>query len=679
MSREYKPEFMDPENAGNNMPQAPGTAASVPSTSGLAGPAKQRKASSGFTNLKKYFQANQGNQLIQNVAQPAQQQLNQAQQTLAESQQKFNTQLENQKSQLQSAQEQAAKAKQYIDVGDKSLVGISALPQDATEEAKAKAALDANKAAQDALTKIRDYNYSGPRELENAAKIAQDQFAVEDFARATKTDAGRGALLQSVFGRGGQYTAGARGLDQFLLGADQSNLNKLRDIRAGAQKLGQNIRAIDTESAARVGGAQGNIEMAKDISRQEMQKLRDKKLADLEAEAAAYNAAQRADVANIDLEELKQWLPEMAGYDLTSAPLAPGEVAPTVVDPATQNYINLYQNRAFEPHQTVDPTRGLTRNIKEAGHAFHRDWTHTTTGRPNAQEAIVGLESLKPLFKENYQDNTWESINAEALERRNILSNVLADNAEKGLVTPKQRQEIQTQIDQDMLSKLKELPGMAEDVYTQSFFTNAPGSGDTGSTIQSYKQLGYNDPVSLMKDMNLDFRVDLRNLPGYSRTNVTAANMGGDVTTPYKKPGNQPLSTSDFEFNPATGKMRAKFLSPTNNLINPKTGEKVPIPTPENLGKAFPGLVSFQRGGVPNQTPEQIKELLIRRGFVQEQIQPPEIEPEKLLPAIVYGKGSFDNTSSPRLIAEKYQQKYLTDKLKEILGQQPEALKIKKV
>lgn len=656
MSREYKPEFMDPENAGDNTPQAPGSMASVPSTSGLASPQKQRKASSGFTNLRKYFQANQGNQLIQNIAQPAQQQLGQAQQTLAESQQKFNTQLENQQRQLQAAQEQAAKAKQYIDVGDKSLIGVSALPQDATEEQKTKAALDANKAAQNALMRMRDYSYSGPRELENAAKIAQDQFAIQDFAKATKTDAGRGALLQSVFGKGGQYTAGARGLDQFLLGADKSNLNQLRNIRAGAQKLGQDIKGLDIETAGKVGGAQGNVQLAKDVSRQEMQKLRDKKRADLEAEAAAYNAAQRADIAELTMDELRKYIPELTGYELANAPVPAGQVGLTEVNPEALNYINLFRNKEFEEHQKLDnPAEVLHRRDKEAGGFGHRDWNHDMYGTSTPTEALVQLDALKPLIKQEYTDNTWESINRDALERRNILSQVLADQAEQGLVTPKERQEIQTTAVKELVDQLKEIPTDARDEYAKWFFTTGPGNN---TAISRWKELGYTNPLDMLNELSITYRMNASNLPGFVRK--SSINMGeSPFSTPYNKPGNQPITTNDFEYNPETGKMRFKYPQKTGMLVNPKTGVKIPMPKP-NQGAFNPGNEADRINNIMRQLSQQ--------GFVKEMVSAPEIDPSQFMSSIVgskYGANRFIATPG---LAEKQRELYIQDQLKKALG-----------
>ncbi len=52
--------------------------------------------------------------------------------------------------------------------------------------------------------------------------------------------------------------------------------------------------------------------------------------------------------------------------------------------------------------------------------------------------------------------------------------------------------------------------------------------------------------------------------------------------------------------------------------------------------------------------------------------------PEELNSKLIHGKGGFDNTSSPGLIANKTQEVYLRDRLKELLNIKPEDLKVKR-
>lgn len=503
MAREYKPSYMDDDqNQMGMVPVSPGTQNSVPTGSGLAAPKTQRKASSGFVNLKNYFNANQGNQMGKTLVKPVEQQLSNAQQNLQTAQQTFNEQLSNERGKLQNAQSEAQKALGYIDTGANPM-GVAALPQDATEEQKAKAAVDANKAAAEALAGVRDYNYAGPTEIPDQQKLTQDKFQLDDFAQASKDEAGRDAILQTMFGKGGRYSSGSRNLDNFLLSTDQDNLQRLRDIRSQTQKFGQNIRKFDTEAAAKASALKGDIGVTKDVNKNEMQRIRDKVRQDLEAQAAAYNAAQKADAQTISDEELLKYIPEMTGYTLEDKPnefrsgILPVQnemvsgwerngqatpqwwidaykrrAAPIQPTEVPKNWINLFQNTGFDPNQMVDPNKNVAYTSTQSGGLGHRDWKHDYSGRPNTSEAYIDAKLLRKMFSENYKDNTWDSIDAQALERRNVLSQVLADNVDQGLMTPKEKNEIEVKMDNQLLEQLKGIPKLGEEAYTSRFMNS---------------------------------------------------------------------------------------------------------------------------------------------------------------------------------------------------------------
>lgn len=642
MAREYKPNFMDDEQDNSGVPTSPGTQGAIPTGSSFAAP-KARKASSGFTNLKKYFNANQGNKLIDNVAKPAETQLQGAQQNLAQSTQDFNRDIQNEQAKLTAARTQGQQALGYVDTGANALTPQS-LPADATEEQKAKAAIDANNAAQQALTKVRDYRYSGPTEIANQDKLMDDKFQLQDFAQATKNEAGRGAILQTLFGKGGNYTGGARNLDNFLLSSDQQNLNKLKDIRSQTQKYDQDLRNLDTQAAAKVGAVQGNVDMTKGLQKTAMEQMRDALKQRLDYQAAEYNALQQADAAEIDTAELRKYLPEMAGYDLVGDPRleatndiglpVEGET-PTTPDPSTLNWVNLYKNKNFEERQKVDPNEAFTRNIKEAGSMLHRDWNHSTVGGPNRQEAFVGIDAMKPLFSESYQDNTWDSINAQELERRNVLTKVLADNVENGLMTPKQRTEIQTQMDNELLSKLKETPNMARDNYAEHFYTSAPGN--IQELTSDYAKLGYTNVSDFLKDLNVDMAIrNPLNNKGMMYEGTQENVVGGNYSSAYK-------------YNPETKMMDYQVIVPTN------------IPRRDQKGNII----------LDPRTTQPIYDRTTK-------IESRSMTPEQLNSMVAHGKGVFDNNNSPRLIANKWQEKYLKDRLNELLGAKHEDVLVKK-
>ncbi len=600
---------MDGEENAPTVPNAPGSGPSVPTTSTLAQPNTQRKATSGFTNLQSYFNANKNNNLANTIVAPQEQNIQKATQNLGESKAQFDADTQAAQQKLQDTKALSQQAIGYIDTGANSLAPVS-LPADATAEQKAKAATDSNKAAQDALLKTQNYQYTGPKELKNQQDLLDQQFQLKDFSKASKDDTGRGAILQTMFGRGGNYTAGARNLDNFLLGADQNNLKRLKDIRSQTQGFDQNLQRFATDADANVAAMQGQVNLTKQADRSAMQELRNRMKQRLEQDALQLNAANRADADTVTTEELRQWIPEMTGYDLVGDPNVPTSVAAgdmnlgvlpedaAAVDPTTLNWLNLMNNREFTDYEKVDPNRGVSRDIKESGGFGHRDWTHSSVGKPNANDSIININALNadnPLFSEAYTDNTWDSLDPDSVIRRNVLTDVLGDNFEGGTITPKQKQEIEVKMNNELLDKLKLLPKRAEEAYLTDFYTNAPGN--ISNTLSRYKELGYTNVADLMRDMNVSMSVG--RTPGLGVFGV----------------GN----TNNFFYNPKTGLM-------------------------------------------------EYNSFLGRRSMT----------PEELNSKLIHGKGGFDNTSSPGLIANKTQEVYLRDRLKELLNIKPEDLKVKR-
>jgi hypothetical protein len=305
-----------------------------------------------------------------------------------------------------------------------------------------------------------------------------------------------------MFGRGGNYTAGARNLDNFLLGADQQNLQRLKNIRSQTQGFDQNLQRFANDADANVAAMQGRVNLTKQADKSAMQELRDRMRQRLEQQAVTTNTANRADANVVTEEELRRWIPEMTGYDLTGDPnlatsipaggLNLGVVPETTqVDPNSLNYINLMKNRNFSDYEKTDPNRMVSRDIKESGGFGNDGWTHTSVGRPNNNEAFIDINALNrdnPLFSQSYVDNTWDSLDPDAIIRRNVLTDVLGDNYEGGTITPKQKQEIQVQMDNALLEKLKLVPKRAEEAYLTDYFTNAPGN--IMNTTNRYKDLG---------------------------------------------------------------------------------------------------------------------------------------------------------------------------------------------
>ena len=606
------------EDENTLVPQAPGTAASVPSGSSMAHPTI-RKASSGFTNLKKYLTANKDNNLIGSVTNEAQQKLTGAQQNLGQEQQKFQANLASERAKLGTTAQGAQKALQYVETGTQPLIQEAPVPaalvkptairdrwstdtdesykamQDAydtqakayTENQVAREAFN-NKANQEAATKLqqlKNYKYAGPQGLNNLQDLSQKQFELQDYAKATGSEAGRAAILQTLFGKTGQYSGGARSFDTALLGAQPSNLDKLRQLRSQTVGLGQNIKQAQQQATAGVGSAKSNVDLEQANSAAAMKTLRDKLFAQLKAEADAANVAGKADVGTFTDEELRQNLVNRAGYTLEAQPKAPvsfsnpgvvqmGQIRPTPggaltapgmvttpgtsgqiglpvqppgyvetpVDPATLNYINLNKNKNFQaedigftgiPGQVpewdreptsnlaVNPNRSLIRKILEK--EGFGDFEHTSYGKPNVDQTLIDIKDLKPLFSQTYQDNTAESINTDLLNRRNVLSQILQDDAANGTLTPQERQEVQTQMNDAMLTKLKQTPKMQEEAFVTGMLGSAPGREGL-QAVSNYKQLGYDNPVELMKELRVQPQAGVYTLAGNSNIDTMGWN-----------------------------------------------------------------------------------------------------------------------------------------------------------
>lgn len=543
------------------VPTAPGTAGAIPQNSTLAQAPTQRKAATGFVNLKKYIQANQGNKLADTVTNQAQSKLTAAGQNLNTAQQKFQSDIGTVKSKVQGAAGEAGRALNYVETGSQPLIqeqapatftgvkptdrfaegyeaNLAAYNQQLADHQQQVDAYNkrANDAARQKMLDFRNLSYSGPQNLDNVQKLENDRAELQDFANATAKEAGRGAILQTLFGRNGQYSAGARNLDTMLLGADPTALTKFKDVRNQTANYEQQLKQAQQAALADVGATRGTINTEKAKTAQQMQQLRDALKAKLVAEATAYNTAQKADADEITIAELQKFLPEMAGYELTGEPRTPihgfggsarvgGQIRnpnmPGVdmngitlpgesggeMDPEKLKWVNLYRNKGFAPEDKIDPNEVLEKHVSTDGGLFQGDSHEVGLGRPNTSEVLVGIEGMKPLFNQSYTDNTWDSINKDTLNRRNLLSEVLADGAEDGVVLAKNKNELQTTMNDDLLTRLRQTPKMIRDNYKDNFLGGAPGTtAQQALEPGMMEQAGYKNPFEYMKDLGIDHK-----------------------------------------------------------------------------------------------------------------------------------------------------------------------------
>jgi hypothetical protein len=629
MSNEHIPSFMDnegqqPNQSQQNFPNQVGTAASVPNTPS-SGNAPQRKASTGFTNLRNYLQANQQNTLGQTVASKAQQQVGKAQQNIQSSEEQFAQAMQDQKSKLQGAAQASQQAGQYIETGD-----MSALQQPQTTQAvpadDQDAFRQANEQARQQFQNLRDYSYTGPQNLQNEQQLASDRFAIQDFAKATGSEAGRGAILQTQFGGTGQYGSGMRNLDNLILSSNQDDLNRLKDIRSQSRGYDQRLRDLLGSSQSKLASMYGNIDVEKAKQQVHMRDIRDRVKSALEGEADAYNQQMREDIAQVTPEELAQYIPNFTGWDV---------VNPEDLENA---YVNLMYNKDLntEGGRVVDD-KNVIRTSHESAGSRGSGFLHESPGNPNARDIMLNMQALTPLFKETYQDNTWESINEDALRRRNVLSEVLGDEAS---LVPQERQEKQVQLVQDLYNQVSHLPKTMQDEYVQNLFGNAAWGGKTYGTDRIYSgfmNLGFDNPLKALQSAKINF-----NLPKNSSTGFTFINNDPKLGNPF-----------DYTYNPETNMMEI------NKTYYGTTKEPVMRKTQFGTKQA----TNAQGQPIFREVTNQQAPFAVQNAIPLDQFQ-------QMTNQVSVGSGWHDQIS-PAAIAGMDQKAGVYQKLKQLLGADP--------
>lgn len=213
-----------PGQSGNSTPpgQAPSNSGNAPAitSSQTSNPNQQR--GSGYTNISKVLQANQGNGLGSAVGNNIQQVGNQAQDNLRNAQNQFNQQ-------TQSNQFNTDQNKQTVE-------NVLNDPTQAVNSQQGKQ-----------FQNLISGQYQGPQNLNNANQIQAQAGNLAQMGQALGSSGGRQALLQQMFGNP-QYTQGQQTLDNLLLGQSQSpELQQAR--RAALTTQGQVNNAISGAAA----------------------------------------------------------------------------------------------------------------------------------------------------------------------------------------------------------------------------------------------------------------------------------------------------------------------------------------------------------------------------------------------------------------------------------------------
>lgn len=121
-----------------------------------------------------------------------------------------------------------------------------------------------------AFEKIRDAQYGGPSGLSDTQDLQSRVFGVADSsinkAKATGTESGRFALLDSYFGKP-QYSQGQKTLDNLLIQNDPTSQQAFSEMRSRAAQLGDRTKALNPELQQYAGKGAADTTEARNTAR----------------------------------------------------------------------------------------------------------------------------------------------------------------------------------------------------------------------------------------------------------------------------------------------------------------------------------------------------------------------------------------------------------------------------
>lgn len=195
---------------------------------------QQRKQGTGFTNIGRILQANQGNRLGQAVGGGIQNTVQNVRTNLQNQQNAFGQQIQEQKNIINQDQQLKNQALQQLSGNN-----------------EAQAYDDLAKKAQD-FSRIREGAYFGPSALENPEVLQAQAQDASFLGNAVNQSGGRQVLLQRFAGNP-QYTQGQQRIDNLLLG---KQLDPLRQARRQAIGLGNQTESQIKAAEALARGTQ---------------------------------------------------------------------------------------------------------------------------------------------------------------------------------------------------------------------------------------------------------------------------------------------------------------------------------------------------------------------------------------------------------------------------------------
>lgn len=329
----------------------------------------------GFTNIQKIIGASQGNKLGEAVAGGVQRAGEKARSAVQQAGEKFGQQVQ-QAGNVQARQEQAT-----------NLLGQARAGQLTDEQA-----------AQG--QKLIRGEYEGPRDIENASRLAAGAIEAEQLGRAGASGEGRQALLQRFVGAP-QYSYGQQKLDTLLLGADREALSQ---ARAATRGIGD--EAVNRIQAAR-GQAQATAGQVADFGKRFGEQVGEAYTGtETEVEAARKAAMDQEGMRSRDYETLRNLLtkPEDPRAMVT------GETRGSSMRSQIENFTQFSPEQKDNLLKIVDEAEALGVDPRQALNKVLTGYTKGTGDAASAQQraSMTALAKLAgktelPVFGEEFK------------------------------------------------------------------------------------------------------------------------------------------------------------------------------------------------------------------------------------------------------------------------------------
>lgn len=238
---------------------------------------------SGFTNLQKYVNANQNNQLGSTINQGIGQVGNNVKSSLDQSQNQFQ---QDKSTELQKFDPSKIKAgiQAAQNVTTPTIVNADGTTSNNTVDPSIKSDFQYAAAGQ----------YGGPSQLNNYDVLQGQAQDAQNLGNQVSSAGGREALLQRFVGGPGQYTQGNQRFDSLLLG--QTGGKDLQQARGQVAGLGQNVNTAESVAAGQAQAAQGVADQSKQYATDQVNQAYSGVIDPLQQQADQQTAARQAQI-----------------------------------------------------------------------------------------------------------------------------------------------------------------------------------------------------------------------------------------------------------------------------------------------------------------------------------------------------------------------------------------------